>query len=47
MLGLRLPAQLEKEFADYCKRHEVLKNRSHCHRVEKASQVRKNAFADP
>ena len=25
MLSLRLPAQLENEFADYCKRHELSK----------------------
>ena len=47
MLSLRLPAQLENEFADYCKRHEVSKTEATVTALKKLLRSEKTPLLIP
>jgi len=47
MLSLRLPTQLENEFADYCKRHEVSKTEAAITALKKLLRSEKEPLPIP
>ena len=47
MLSLRLPTQLETEFADYCKRHEVSKTQATITALKKLLRSEKEILPIP